>query len=143
MRCGDLMRMSVFVCHATDTVARCAEVMRDQNIGFLPVVDDGGRPIGIATDRDLVLRILAADRPAHSPVLEAMTCPVLSCHPDDTLRTAEARMVASGCSRIVVVDEVGRCVGVITLDDIAQAETLVEAGRVLQQVTLPRVTHKR
>lgn len=143
MRCGDLMRLSVFVCEAADTVARCAQVMRDSGIGFLPVVDGSGRLAGVVTDRDLALRVLAEDRPSGTLVGDVMTRDVVVCRPEESLRAAEDRMVASRTSRIVVVDEDDRCVGVFSLDDIAQAESRRRAGEVYQGLTRPRVLQKR
>jgi IMP dehydrogenase len=109
--------------------------MLDRNIGFVPVVDTQGQVSGVVTDRDLALRVVAAKRPPGTPVSEIMTRDVRVCHPGDDLPTAERKMAAVRKSRLVVVDDHGRCVGVISLSDIAQADSRVHAGEVLYAVT--------
>jgi CBS-domain-containing membrane protein len=73
-----------------------------------------------------------------------MTRDVRVCRAKDTLRTAERHMAEVKRSRLVVVDDAGRCVGVISLSDVAQADTRAHAGHVLYEVTqstrrVPRV----
>jgi CBS domain-containing protein len=143
MHCRDLMRLSVFVCNAHDTVTRCAQVMKERNIGFLPVVDAGSTLVGVITDRDLAVRVLAEGRGGDTSVGTVMSRALLVCSPDEELEAAEERMASHACSRLVVVDGEGRCLGVITIDDIAQAESRRRAGKVLQDVTRERVGQKR
>ena len=138
MLCRDVMRKNVFVCHATDTVAGCARIMRDSNVGFLPVVDGQGLVNGVVTDRDLAVRVLAETLSMGMPVSTIMTRDVRVCRAADPLRTAERRMAEVKRSRLVVVDDEGRCVGVISLSDIAQADTRAHAGHVLYEVTQRR-----
>lgn len=135
MICGDVMRTAVFVCREEDSVASCALLMRDRAIGFVPVVDERGQVSGLVTDRDLSVRILAEKRDAETAVSAVMTRDVRVCHPEDDLLAAEAKMARTRKSRLVVVDGQGRCVGVISLSDIAQAESRTQAGNVLYAVT--------
>jgi CBS domain-containing protein len=134
MLCRDVMKKKVFVCHATDSVDECARIMRDRNIGFLPVVDAQGLVSGLVTDRDLTVRVLAENLSLSMPVSSVMTRDVRICRATDPLRTAERRMAEIKRSRLVVVDEVGRCVGVISLSDIAQADSRAQAGHVLYAI---------
>jgi CBS domain-containing protein len=129
------MRKAVFVCREEDSVASCAQLMRDQGIGFVPVVDARGQVSGLVTDRDLSLRVLAEKRDAATPVSAVMTRDVRVCHPEDDLLAAEAKMARTQKSRLVVVDGEGRCVGVISLSDVAQSESRAQAGNVLYAVT--------
>jgi CBS domain-containing protein len=69
------------------------------------------------------------------PVSSVMTRDVRVCRPTDSLRTAERRMAEVKRSRLVVVDHEGRCLGVISLTDIAQADSRAHAGHVLYEVT--------
>ena len=135
MRCRDVMKSEVARCTETLSVRECARMMRDKNIGFLPVVDAGEQVVGVVTDRDLALRVLAEDLPAATPVNRIMTRDVRICGPDDDLETAEWKMASTLKSRLVVADEGGRCVGVISLSDVAQAESRDRAGGVLRAVT--------
>jgi CBS domain-containing protein len=135
MLCRDVMKTAVFACHRNDALAECARTMRDRNIGFLPVLDDGGVLIGVVTDRDLAIRALAGELAPGTPVSAVMTSDVIYCRPLDELRAAEAQMAGARKSRLVIVDDDGLCAGVISLSDIAQAESLARAGQVLSAVT--------
>ena len=143
MRCGELTRMSVFVGGPRDTVAQCAQAMRRHDIGFLPIVDDEGRPLGVVTDRDLTLRVLAEGMDPMTPVAEVMSRGVAVCRLMESLDLAEERMVAAGLTRLPVVDDGGRCVGVLSFDDIVQAESRHRAGELCQELTRPRVVRRR
>jgi CBS domain-containing protein len=135
MRCREVMNKNVVVCEEGESVAACARLMRDRAIGFLPVVDGGGQVVGVLTDRDLTLRVLAEEREPETPVRAVMTRDVRICRPWDSLREAERKMAAVRKSRLVVADEDGCCAGVISLSDIAQADTRALAGHVLYEIT--------
>jgi CBS domain-containing protein len=143
MRCREVMSKMVVVCQEGDTVADCARLMRDRNIGFVPVVDGGDQVSGIVTDRDLALRVVADERGPDTPVSAVMTRDVRVCHPWDTLRAAERKMAEVRKSRLVVVDEDGHCAGVISLSDVAQTETRALAGHVLYEITQREVAPPR
>ena len=134
MLCREVMKTDVARCLETLSVQACAEMMRDDNIGFLPVVDRDQQVVGVITDRDLAVRILARDLPADTAVGQIMTRDVRICRPDDELLTAERKMSSTRKSRLVVADDEGRCVGVISLSDIAQADSRSRAGGVLRAV---------
>jgi CBS domain-containing protein len=78
-------------CLETLSVQACAEMMRDNGIGFVPVVDAAGQVVGVVTDRDLVLRVLANDLPSETPVGQVMTCVVRICRPDDIPKEVRRR----------------------------------------------------
>jgi adenylylsulfate kinase len=135
MRCHEVMTNEVSTCFEADTVLRCAELMRDRAVGFVPVVDEDGRVSGVVTDRDLAVRVVATGRTVTTPVSAIMTRDVRVCHPGDDLQVAEGRMAVLRKSRLVVVDDFGRCLGVISLSDIAQADSRSHAADVLYAVT--------
>lgn len=137
MKCRELMRSDVYVCHGHETVERAARIMRVQGIGFLPVVDEQKRLVGVVTDRDIVTRVIADGRPATTTLAEIMSDSMLvTVGPDDDTTVAESRMARSRKSRIVVVDGITRCVtGVISLSDVSQSEECLHGGRVLQEIT--------
>jgi len=134
MRCLDVMKTDVASCLEALTVRACAEMMRDNGVGFVPVVDAERQVVGVVTDRDLALRVVANDLPAETPVGHVMTRDVRICHPDDDLREAAWKMSSARKSRLVVADEQGHCVGVISLSDVAQADSR-RAGAVLRAGT--------
>jgi CBS domain-containing protein len=136
--CRDVMKTRVASCNETDSVLLCAQLMRDGNVGFLPVLDAEREVVGIVTDRDLALRVVAEGRSTVTPVALVMTRDVRVCRPEDDLQRVERKMTASRKSRLVVVEE-GRCVGVISLSDVVKADSSSRAGDVLYAVTRPHV----
>jgi CBS domain-containing protein len=135
MLCREVMKTGVAHCLETLSVQACAEIMREDNIGFLPVVDAEKQVVGIITDRDLAIRVLADDLPGDTLVGQVMTRDVRICRPDDELLAAEWKMSSTRKSRLVVADDQGHCVGVISLSDVAQADSRSRAGAVLRAVT--------
>ena len=138
MLCREVMLPLVFKCAETATVTECAQRMRDEQIGFLPVVDGKGRMVGCVTDRDLAVRVLAEQRPATTPVCAVMsTGPFVTCLPDEPLSTIERRMAEARKSRALVLDAGGEVVGVISLSDICVAESSpARAGELLRDVAI-------
>nr|MBO2514942.1 hypothetical protein [Gammaproteobacteria bacterium] len=94
-----------------------ARALEKNKIGAV-VVQDAGRVVGIVTDRDLMVRVLAQGRvPAETPLSEIMTSPVATLTPADSQSDAIALMQKWNIRRIPIVDD-GRCVGMVTLDDL-------------------------
>jgi CBS domain-containing protein len=136
MRCEELMKRDVACLKAQEPVQAAAERMRAENIGFLPVCDDDGRVLGTLTDRDIAIRVCAENRPAaQTPVGEVMTREVIACAPSDELRVAEEAMARYRKSRILVINERGQLVGVISLSDLAEEEPAKQVSKALRQIS--------
>jgi CBS domain-containing protein len=106
------------VAAATDTVEHAARIMRDRGVGCL-VVTRAGRPSGIVTDRDLVLRVLAEGRdPTTSTLGEFVTYDPITISESEGIESAVARMRRHGVRRLPIVDENGLVVGIVTADDL-------------------------
>ncbi|MCI0572435.1 MAG: CBS domain-containing protein, partial [Myxococcaceae bacterium] len=73
MRVSEVMKREVVTVSPDETVEAAARRMRDANVGFLPVCDADGRPLGTLTDRDVVLRVVAERRSSALPVRAVMT----------------------------------------------------------------------
>ena len=136
MLCKDVMRRPVEFITADETAEVAARKMRDANVGFLPVLSDSKRVIGVLTDRDLALRVCAENtKPSKAPVRTIMSREPICCQSNEELRRAQELMSLYHRSRIVVLDELGELAGVISLADIAAqgepfaAETLREVAR--------------
>ena len=140
MRCEELMTSEVELLDVRATVREAARRMRDLNIGFLPVVDDAQQLVGVLTDRDIALRVVAENLRPGVGVDQVMTEEVITCDPEDDVERAEALMRVNQKSRLVCVDETGRVAGVISLVDLAQNEDETRAGEVIADVTA-RETH--
>jgi CBS domain-containing protein len=123
---------------ADESVQQAAERMHQRTVGTLIVVDDTQQPIGIVTDRDLVIRVLAEGRdPQATTVGRAMTAQPETALEDTPLELALERMGRGGFRRMPVVDNSGRLVGLVTLDDILLllAGEFEQAGKLLAQQT--------
>ena len=137
MRCSDLMKLDVERCLDIALVVEAAAAMRDRNVGFLPVVADTGAVVGALTDRDIVLRVLAAGSSAERTVVaDVMTYDAVTCGPDDELAIAEDAMMRFQKARIVCVDKRRKVLGVISLSDIAEIEPSGRAGRVAAAIAV-------
>src|SRR5689334_1942384 len=122
MRVRDVMTKSPTVCMPETSLPAVARMMLECDCGAIPVVADLAthRPIGIITDRDIVVRAIASDRnPLELCARECMTAPVVTvledADLDDSLKTLEARQLR----RIIVVDRSGACVGILSQADLA------------------------
>ena len=136
MRCMDVMKKNLFIVGPDDTVQVAAERMRNTNVGFLPVTDKDGRVIGTLTDRDIALRVAAADRLASSCLVgEVMTSEVVSCRATDDLTKAEELMAEHLKSRMLVTNDEGHLQGVLSLSDIAQFEWARRTGATIREIT--------
>jgi len=103
----------------TDAAA-AAEIMWKADVGVLPVVADGGRPVGVVTDRDLFIALGTSNRRASEvPVGEIMKTGLAVCAPDDDVRTAMKTMAQQQLHRLPVVDKSGVLQGILSLNDIA------------------------
>jgi CBS domain-containing protein len=129
------MKKEVVTCKEKDSLKHCADLMRDWKIGMLPVVDAKQQLTGVLTDRDLVVRAMAENRPLSTEAMAVMTTRLITCRQEDELRFAEERMASERKSRILVVDGARHVVGVISLSDIPTADEGPRAAELLQEVT--------
>ena len=120
-------------CSARDA----AERMRSMDVGALPVCD-GRRLLGMVTDRDLAIRVLAEGRdPNATPVSDAMTPDVAYAFEDDDVRRAADIMKERQIRRLPVLDREKHLVGIVALGDIATAGTDQLSGDTLEQISQP------
>ena len=120
--CKDVMTPNPICCLPTDTVASVAQIMKQENIGPMPVIDnkESRKLIGIITDRDLAMKIVGEGRDAEATKVEAvMTRKVVTCRADDELIRALKAMSDHQIRRIVIVDNINKVVGIISQADLA------------------------
>src|SRR6185436_1895406 len=135
MRCAELMSVDLRVLPETASVQQAAVVMRDNSLGFLPVCDEAGHPVGVVTDRDVAVRAAASDRIASlTAVVEVMSGPAIVCDEHEDLGAAEQRMIEEGVARLVVVDGEGVAVGILSLTDLLEREPKGRAVKVARGV---------
>jgi CBS domain-containing protein len=144
MQCSDLMRTDVQTVGESDSIRQAAERMSVTNVGFLPVCDESSKVLGTVTDRDILIRAVAAAAiPEVARVGDVMSRSVVCCRPDDDLDLAEQIMAQHQVSRIVLTDDGGLLAGVISLSDIAENEAGLRTADLLRDITAreaPRLT---
>jgi CBS domain-containing protein len=119
MSVGKISTKEVATAIPDETVRQAARRMATRNLGTLVILDSFGRPAGLVSDRDLMLQVLVEERnPDMTRVSEVMSTPVAAVHEqasiDDTLR----EMAACRVRRMPVVDDDGKLVGIVALDDL-------------------------
>lgn len=142
MTTGRICTREVYLADPDETVEAIAHRMHERGVGSLLVLDDARRPVGIVTDRDLVLRVLAADRdPLTTRVAEVMTRDPRTVGEETPIEQTLSLMRAYGVRRVPVVDPGGTLVGVVTLDDVLSllTEELTIVGEVLSKQNPPRL----
>ena len=121
MRVRELMNPLVVTIDPEESAALAARLLSRHNLGALPVCGEDGALRGIVTDRDIVVRCVAADRePARVAVREIMTCGVETVAPDAEVEEAARRMARQQVRRLPVTRE-GRVVGMLSLGDLARS----------------------
>lgn len=118
----DLATPAVVVAEPDTLVLKAAQLMREHHVGALVVVDTTSgesRPVGIVTDRDLVLGVMAEGLdPAVFTVGDLMSTDLETIGPQAPLADAVSRLGQRGLRRLVVVDEAGRLAGILALEDL-------------------------
>ena len=100
-----------------DSIRAAARIMKEEDTGAVPVVD-AGRPVGVVTDRDIVVRVVADGGDLDAPVSAIAAGEVTSVSPDASVREATDLMAELQIRRLLVVED-GRLVGIVSLGDIA------------------------
>jgi CBS domain-containing protein len=122
---GDLCTRQVVVAPPSLSVDEAARLMRERHVGCIVVVEqgDGGRlPIGILTDRDIVMAVVAKDADAKTlRAGDVMTATVASVRESDTLYDVLSTMRSRGVRRVPVTGPHGTLAGILTLDDVLNA----------------------
>jgi CBS domain-containing protein len=130
MDIAEIMTSEVYKCSPADSLNAAARVMWENDCGCVPVVDSGGRAIGMITDRDVCMAAYTTGRLlAAVSVAEAMSRHVFTCVAADSVDTVQAIMRAHQIHRVPVVDDAGCVVGIVSLNDLARAATLPGRGK--------------
>lgn len=118
---GDICSRDVVAVFRKDTVADACRLMREKHIGSVVVVEDGRRnaPVGMFTDRDVAIGVVALGLDAETTLVEAAMRPGVVAVPETrAIGDAIALMRDQGVRRLPVVDGTGRLVGVLAADDL-------------------------
>jgi CBS domain-containing protein len=130
----DVMTSNPTSCQPSTTVAEAAQVMAQEDVGPVPVVDNG-RVVGIVTDRDIVVRVVAEGRdPNATTVGEIASRDLATVTPDTNLDEALRTMAQKQVRRLPVV-EGDQLVGIVAQADVARAADEEKTGEVVQQIS--------
>ena len=133
MRITDVMTHSVVTAETTATLREVGELMRDHHVGSVVIVD-GERPVGVITDRDLALAVVADGVEPEDSVGDHATRPLVPGEAEMDVEEAVALMVKHRIRRLPVIDG-RRLAGIVTLDDLAvRAGDLELAQRMTAEV---------
>jgi CBS domain-containing protein len=135
IKCREIMTSNVKTATRGQSLRDVAAMMRDGDMGSIPVVEDG-KLVGIVTDRDIVVRSIAEGKDASTQVGEAMTTEIFSVKPDDFVFEAIRLMGDKQVRRIPVVDDLGALAGIISIADVAlEMEDEREIAETLEEIS--------
>jgi CBS domain-containing protein len=128
-------------CCTTDTPLQdVARMMVDCDCGEIPVVEreDGKKPVGVVTDRDIVCRSVAEGKsPLTMNAGSVMTSPAVTATERDDVSAIKAMMETHQIRRVPVVNQNGEICGIVSLADIARCDSRTEVGEVVREVSAP------
>jgi CBS domain-containing protein len=136
MLVSELMTDSVISIAPDEPASLAARLLYRHNIGAIPVCTEDGRLRGIVTDRDIVLRCVAAENdPETTPVREIMSRSLVTVSPTDDVREAARQMAEAQVRRLPVVES-GKLIGMLALGDMAKTHSFdMEASKALSEIS--------
>jgi CBS domain-containing protein len=134
MKVRDIMTRDPSTLSPESTCGEAATIMKQEDCGSVPVLE-GGRLVGIVTDRDIVVRVVAAGKdPKTTAVSEAMSADPITVAPETSVDEAQRVMADRQVRRLPVVEE-GRLVGLVVLGQVARGDDAEDVGETLKDVS--------
>lgn len=140
MKVREAMTAQVATATPVTTIAEVARTMAKIESGAVPVMDDG-KVVGLITDRDIVIRVVAKGGDLNGPVSEVMSDAIEGCSEDDNVADAAAKMGGHQIRRLVVLNDKGGLAGILSLGDIAQDYGAKAVGKTLEEISAEPATH--
>lgn len=134
MQVSEVMTAQVTTATPRTTIKDVARTMAEVESGAVPIVDEG-KVVGLVTDRDIVLRVVAEGKGLETPVSEVMTESVETCREDDNVADATAKMSSKQIRRLVVLNESGKLAGILSLGDVAVDYGAKAVGKTLSEIS--------
>ncbi len=139
MICSEIMTKDPECCVPSDSVMKAAQLMKSEDVGPIPIVEDKAEKklTGIVTDRDLAIKVVAEARdPKTTQVEEVMSEGLVTCHANDDVQSVLKLMQDNQIRRIPVVDRSDHLLGIIAQADIATRLGSTRAtGKVVEEVS--------
>src|SRR5688500_8356941 len=136
----ELMTPDPACCTPQSSLQDAARMMADADCGEIPVIADkeGRKPVGVITDRDIVIRSLGKGRnPCEMTVNECMSAPAVTVTPEMSLVECVDIMEREQIRRVPVVDDAGKLVGIVALADVAQHAGRRSTAELVKEVSQP------
>lgn len=138
MNVDSVMTPNPACCTAQTSLKDVARMMIDNDCGQIPVVDASQRPIGVVTDRDIAVRVVAEGRNANeATAADAMSTPVRTVTTATSLKDCVCVMEADQIRRVPVVDASGKLAGIVSIADLALAGKDEATAEVVKEVSEP------
>lgn len=137
-KCSDIMSQDLVVATPVNTVTEVARLMKSEDIGPVLIVDNeqSHTLVGIVTDRDLVLKVIAEGLdPKATQINQVMSKKLVTCHADDNVDQAMSAMAQFQLRRIPVVGENMTLVGIISQADVARMNEPNKTGEVVKEIS--------
>jgi CBS domain-containing protein len=137
MKIKEVMTPDVSYVGPDTSILEIARKMRDADIGSTPVIEND-RLVGMITDRDIVVRVVAEGRPTQTATArDAMSPGILYCFDDDSVEDVLEKMGDQQIRRLPVINRDKRLVGVVSLGDLSLTGKRKAAGEALQEISQP------
>jgi CBS domain-containing protein len=134
----DAMTVNPRTVNLNDSVFDAAQIMEAEDVGSIPVVDTDNILVGMITDRDIVLRVVAAGRdPRSTAAGEVATKQVSPAYPDEPLDDALEQMAHRQVRRLPVIED-DRVVGILAQADVVHEVKDKKAGQLLEEISEAR-----
>jgi CBS domain-containing protein len=140
MQIKEVMSRNVVLASPRETLSEVAQMMAEKDIGCMPV-GDGDRIVGMITDRDIVIRGVAAGKGPGTPISEVMTRDVKYCFDDEDIDHVILNMGENQVRRLPVMNRQKRLIGIVTLADAALEHDPVVVGEAFLRVVEPGGEH--
>lgn len=133
MQVSEIMHKGITTVNINDSVRRVAELMRQEDIGAVPVIENN-KPVGFVTDRDIVISCVAEGYSMDKPISHAMSEDVICVKEDQDIEEATRLMEENQVSRILVLDDNERPVGMLSLHDLTESHDDEENAETLSRI---------
>ena len=135
MNVSEAMTAQVVTAGPTDSVQKVAGIMLNIETGAVPIVEDD-KVVGLITDRDIVLQVVAKGGALSTPASDVMSTDVQTCREGDNMADAAAQMAHHQIRRLVVVSDAGKLAGILSLGDIATDYGAKVVGKTLEEISV-------
>ncbi len=137
MKVRDVMTTQISMADSNTPISQVAKQMKDLNVGSIPITDDQKKPVGIVTDRDIVVRGVVEGINSNDTIGRVMSSKVISVSPDTDIHEAANIMGENQIRRLPVVEN-GKLVGIVAIGDLAVRNIYEdEAGHALGEISTP------